>query len=215
VIATGITANGDREVLGLAVGDSEEETFWTEFLRSLRRRGLGVGVAQPSLHLTILALKALAGPTCAVACAGICATTRSKAPRARTMASPSSVSSAARPPIHERCASITASSTSSLACRTAGRAVHRDASATRLPVRREAITRQRQRPAQRGDRLVEAVRPRLTANARVAAAACRILIAAYLGLTAAYLHPAAAPLRPIAIRVRGNVIRDATRRPRA
>ena len=41
VIATGITANGDREVLGLAVGDSEEETFWTEFLRSLRRRGLG------------------------------------------------------------------------------------------------------------------------------------------------------------------------------
>ena len=43
VIATGITANGDREVLGLAVGDSEEETFWTEFLRSLKRRGL-VGV---------------------------------------------------------------------------------------------------------------------------------------------------------------------------
>jgi transposase-like protein len=41
VIATGITAGGDREVLGLAVGDSEEETFWTEFLRSLRRRGLG------------------------------------------------------------------------------------------------------------------------------------------------------------------------------
>jgi putative transposase len=41
VIATGVTANSDREVLGLAVGDSEEETFWTEFLRSLRRRGLG------------------------------------------------------------------------------------------------------------------------------------------------------------------------------
>ena len=41
VIATGITANGDREVLGLAVGDSEDEAFWTEFLRSLRRRGLG------------------------------------------------------------------------------------------------------------------------------------------------------------------------------
>ena len=41
VIATGITAGGDREVLGLAVGDSEAETFWTEFLRSLRRRGLG------------------------------------------------------------------------------------------------------------------------------------------------------------------------------
>ena len=41
MIATGITAGGDREVLGLAVGDSEAETFWTEFLRSLRRRGLG------------------------------------------------------------------------------------------------------------------------------------------------------------------------------
>jgi transposase-like protein len=38
VIATGITAIGDREVLGLAVGD-RKRTFWTEFLRSLRRRG--------------------------------------------------------------------------------------------------------------------------------------------------------------------------------
>src|SRR3954466_7478982 len=28
VVATGITASGGREVLGLAVGDSEEETFW-------------------------------------------------------------------------------------------------------------------------------------------------------------------------------------------
>ncbi len=41
VVATGITAAGDREVLGLAVGDSEAETFWAEFLRSLRHRGLG------------------------------------------------------------------------------------------------------------------------------------------------------------------------------
>ena len=39
VIATGVTAVGDREVLGLAVGDSEDETFWTEFLRSLRATG--------------------------------------------------------------------------------------------------------------------------------------------------------------------------------
>jgi putative transposase len=51
VIATGITANGDREVLGLAVGDSEEETFWTEFLRSLRRRGLtGVRLVISDAH---------------------------------------------------------------------------------------------------------------------------------------------------------------------
>jgi len=41
VIATGITANGEREVLGVDIGDSEDETFWTRFLRSLRDRGLG------------------------------------------------------------------------------------------------------------------------------------------------------------------------------
>jgi putative transposase len=35
-----VTSTGDREVLGSAVGDSEDETFWTEFLRGLRRRGL-------------------------------------------------------------------------------------------------------------------------------------------------------------------------------
>lgn len=41
VVATGVTRNGDREVLGLAVGDSEDGAFWTAFLRSLRARGLG------------------------------------------------------------------------------------------------------------------------------------------------------------------------------
>jgi transposase-like protein len=41
VIATGITATGEREVLGLDVGDSEDEVFWRGFLRSLRSRGLG------------------------------------------------------------------------------------------------------------------------------------------------------------------------------
>ena len=41
VIATGVTAAGDREVLGLAVGDSEDGAFWTAFARSLRARGLG------------------------------------------------------------------------------------------------------------------------------------------------------------------------------
>jgi transposase-like protein len=51
VIATGITAGGDREVLGLAVGDSEAETFWAEFLRSLRRRGLsGVRLVISDAH---------------------------------------------------------------------------------------------------------------------------------------------------------------------
>ena len=34
VIATGVTADGHREVLGVDVGDSENEDFWTAFLRS-------------------------------------------------------------------------------------------------------------------------------------------------------------------------------------
>jgi transposase-like protein len=41
VIATGVTATGDREVLGVDVGDSEDGAFWTAFLRGLRARGLG------------------------------------------------------------------------------------------------------------------------------------------------------------------------------
>ncbi|MEU7688848.1 IS256 family transposase, partial [Streptomyces spectabilis] len=39
VIATGITEDGGREVLGLMVGDSESEVFWSEFLRSLSLLG--------------------------------------------------------------------------------------------------------------------------------------------------------------------------------
>jgi transposase-like protein len=41
VIATGLRADGYREVLGVDVGDSENETFWTDFLRDLKDRGLG------------------------------------------------------------------------------------------------------------------------------------------------------------------------------
>ena len=41
VVATGITAQGNREVLGVDIGDTEDETFWTAFLRSLKTRGLG------------------------------------------------------------------------------------------------------------------------------------------------------------------------------
>jgi putative transposase len=40
VVATGIAADGSREVLGVDVGDSEDETFWRAFLTSLRDRGL-------------------------------------------------------------------------------------------------------------------------------------------------------------------------------
>jgi putative transposase len=41
VIATGVAADGHREVLGCAVGDSEDGAFWTAFLRTLKARGLG------------------------------------------------------------------------------------------------------------------------------------------------------------------------------
>jgi putative transposase len=51
VIATGITAQGDREVLGVDIGDSEDETFWARFLRSLRKRGLaGVRLVISDAH---------------------------------------------------------------------------------------------------------------------------------------------------------------------
>ena len=33
VVATGVSADGRREVLGFAVGDSEDGAFWTAFLR--------------------------------------------------------------------------------------------------------------------------------------------------------------------------------------
>ena len=40
VVATGVTGDGGREILGLDVGDSEDETFWREFLTELKDRGL-------------------------------------------------------------------------------------------------------------------------------------------------------------------------------
>ena len=40
IIAIGVNTDGMREVLGIAIGPSEAEPFWTGFLRSLMRRGL-------------------------------------------------------------------------------------------------------------------------------------------------------------------------------
>ncbi len=56
VIATGVRADGHREVLGCAVGDSETEAFWTEFLRDLRARGLhGVQLVVSDAHTGLTA----------------------------------------------------------------------------------------------------------------------------------------------------------------
>jgi transposase-like protein len=52
VIATGVTSTGDREVLGIDVGDSEDGAFWTAFLKDLRARGLaGVQLVISDHHL--------------------------------------------------------------------------------------------------------------------------------------------------------------------
>jgi putative transposase len=52
VIAVGVNAeSGEREVLGLDVGPSEEEAFWTAFVRSLVARGLsGVRLVTSDAH---------------------------------------------------------------------------------------------------------------------------------------------------------------------
>ena len=50
-IAVGVNTDGRREVLGMAVGCSEAETFWTDFLRTLARRGLrGVKLVISDAH---------------------------------------------------------------------------------------------------------------------------------------------------------------------
>jgi transposase-like protein len=52
VVATGVCGDGRREVLGFAVGDSEDGAFWTQFLRSLKARGLaGVQLVIADAHL--------------------------------------------------------------------------------------------------------------------------------------------------------------------
>ena len=56
VIATGVAADGRREVLGVDVGDSESEVFWTGFLRGLRDRGLsGVQLVISDAHPGLVA----------------------------------------------------------------------------------------------------------------------------------------------------------------
>ena len=56
VIATGVAQEGMREVLGFAVGDSEDEVFWRGFLTSLRKRGLqGVRLVISDQHAGLVA----------------------------------------------------------------------------------------------------------------------------------------------------------------
>jgi putative transposase len=51
VVAMGVNADGRRELLGLKVGDSESEPFWSQFLGSLKERGLsGVKLVISDAH---------------------------------------------------------------------------------------------------------------------------------------------------------------------
>src|SRR5580704_10623283 len=51
IVAVGVNSDGRREVLGMDIGPSEAETFWTEFLRKLARRGLrGVKMVISDAH---------------------------------------------------------------------------------------------------------------------------------------------------------------------
>ena len=50
-LAVAVNTDGRREVLGMAIGASEAETFWVDFLRKLKRRGLaGVKLVISDAH---------------------------------------------------------------------------------------------------------------------------------------------------------------------
>ena len=92
VIATGVTATGDREVLGIDVGDSEDGAFWTAFLKGLRARGLtGVQLVISDHHLGLETSHrrrcSSAPPGSAAGCTS-CATSSPRSPRPRPRWSP-------------------------------------------------------------------------------------------------------------------------------
>jgi transposase-like protein len=74
VIAVGISAQGERVVLGCDVGPSEEAAFWTQFLRSLVARGLrgvqlGISDAHAGLKSALATvLQTATWPRCRVHC---------------------------------------------------------------------------------------------------------------------------------------------------
>jgi hypothetical protein len=65
----GVTADSNRAVLGVDVGDSEDELFWTGFLPSLKARGLtGVSLVVSDAHAGLkAAARVLQGAACSAA----------------------------------------------------------------------------------------------------------------------------------------------------
>ena len=66
VVATGVSAEGRREILGMALGDAETVDFWTSFLRSLRERGLKVPSPEDPTGVALVTSDAHAGIRAAV-----------------------------------------------------------------------------------------------------------------------------------------------------
>jgi transposase-like protein len=91
VVATGVCGDGRREVLGFAVGDSEDGAFWTAFLRRLKARGLG-GCSWSSLTLTWgsarPSLRSWPVPLCSVVGSTSSETSSPRCPRGRPRWSP-------------------------------------------------------------------------------------------------------------------------------
>ena len=61
VVATGVSAQGHREILSMAVGDAETTDFWTSLLRFLRERGLRVATDQDPEGVVLVTSDAHAG----------------------------------------------------------------------------------------------------------------------------------------------------------
>jgi transposase-like protein len=75
IIAVGVNSDGRREVLGMDIGPSEAEPFWTAFLRKLTRRGLrGVKLVISDAHEGIkAAVSSCCAPHGSVAASTSCA----------------------------------------------------------------------------------------------------------------------------------------------
>ena len=92
IIAVGVNSDGRREVLGMDIGPSEAETFWTAFLRKLARRGLrGVKLVVSDAHEGIKAAVAkVLNATGSAAASTSCATRWRMPARAAGVSSPPS-----------------------------------------------------------------------------------------------------------------------------
>ncbi|MBM7488107.1 transposase-like protein [Bradyrhizobium sp. USDA 3686] len=92
IVAVGVNSDGRREVLGMDIGPSEAETFWTAFLRKLARRGLrGVELVVSDAHEDIKATVARCSTPAGSAAASTSCATRWRMPaRAAGVSSPPS-----------------------------------------------------------------------------------------------------------------------------